>query len=96
MADGTTKDFPADTLSDVIDVPDTKLESSSVNTAFAAAIGLMNKQVETSALTDGKKYSGIVKSVSKDANGIKLTISYQENGAEVTKDIRYDDISKVS
>ncbi len=96
LADGTTKDFPADTLSDVIDVPDTKLESSSVNTAFAAAIGLMNKQVETSALTDGKKYSGIVKSVSKDANGIKLTISYQENGAEVTKDIRYDDISKVS
>ena len=31
----------------------------------------------------------------KDANGINLTITYQENGVEVTKDINYDDISKV-
>ena len=96
LADGSTKDFPADTLTDVIDVPDTKLDYSSINTAFAAATGLMSKQVETVALTDGKVYSGTVKSVSKDANGVNLTISYQENGAEVTKDVSYDDVSKVS
>jgi len=96
LADGSTKDFPADTLTDVIDVPNTKLDYSSMNTAFAAATGLMSKQVETVALTDGKVYTGTVKSVSKDTNVINLTISYLENGALVTKDISYDDVSKVS
>jgi len=96
LADGSTKDFPADTLTDVIDVPNTQLDYSSINTAFAAATGLMSKQVETVALTDGKVYSGTVKSVSKDSTGVNLTITYKENGVEVTKNISYDDISKVS
>jgi len=96
LSDGTTKDFPADTLSDVIDVPNTQLDYTSINTAFAAATGLMGKQVETIALTDGKVYSGTVKSVAKGTNGVNLTINYQANGVEVTKDISYDDISKVS
>ena len=65
LADGTTKDFPADTLSDVIDVSDTKLDYLNGNTGFSAAISLMGKQVETAALDDGKVYSGTVKSVSK-------------------------------
>jgi len=95
MTDGTTKDFPADTLSDVIDVPDATLTSTNANTAFSSAITLMGKQVTTTALTDGKVYTGTVKSVTKGTAGTNLTISYQENGADVTKDISYDDISKV-
>ncbi|MBU3180639.1 flagellar hook assembly protein FlgD [Clostridium psychrophilum] len=95
LADGSTKDFPADTLTDVIDVPDTKADYLNGNTGFSAAISLMGKQVTTAALADGKVYSGTVKSVSKDGNGINLTVAYQENGVDVTKDITYDDISKV-
>jgi len=95
MADGTLKDFPADSLSDVIDVPDATLDNLNNNAGFSAAISLMGKQVETGALADGKVYSGTVKSVSRDANGINLTIAYEEGGVETTKDISYDDIAKV-
>ncbi|WP_298837149.1 flagellar hook capping FlgD N-terminal domain-containing protein [Clostridium sp.] len=95
LADGSTKDFPADTLSDVIDSADTIPSSSNVNTTFSSAISLMSKQVDTVALSDGKVYSGTVTSVSKDSTGTKLTITYKENGVDVTKDISYDDISKV-
>jgi len=92
MIDGTTKDFPADTLSDVIDAT---LTNSNGNTTFSSAITLMGKQVTTAALADGKVYSGTVKSVTKATGGTNLTISYQENGVDVTKDISYDDILKV-
>jgi len=95
VTDGTTKDFPADTLSDVIGVPDATSTSTNANTVFSSAISLMGKQVTTAALADGKIYAGTVKSVTKTAAGTNLTISYQENGADVTKDISYDDISKV-
>ncbi len=99
LANGTTKDFPADTLSDVIDVPDNSLDNISSNAGFSAAITLMGKQVTTSALADGenakKVYSGVVKSVSRDSTGIKLTITYEESGVVSTKDISYDDIAKV-
>jgi len=95
MADGTTKDFPADSLSDVIDTSDTTTSDLNGNAGFSAAITLMGKQVETAALADGQVYAGIVKSVSRDVSGINLTISYEENGVETTKDISYSDISKV-
>lgn len=96
LADGTTKDFPADTLSDVIDLSGATSNYLNNNTAFSAAINLMGKQVTTVALGDPKvAYIGTVKNVSKTTNGISLNISYQENGVEVTKDISYDDISKV-
>ena len=95
LADGSIKDFPADTLSDVLDVADNKLDYLNGNMGFSSAIGLMGKQVETVALEDGKVYSGTVKSVFRDAKGINLTIAYEENGKEVTKDINYGDISKV-
>ena len=95
LPDGTMKDFPADTLSDVIDIAGATSDYLNNNTAFSAAINLMNKKVETVKLSDGKVYSGTVKSVSKTLNGINLTITYQENDLEVTKDINYDDISKV-
>jgi len=95
MTDGTTKDFPADTLSDVIDVPDATSNTTNANMAFSSAITLMGKQVTTTALTDGKIYTGTVKSVTKATGGTNLTISYQENGTDVTKDISYDDISKI-
>lgn len=95
LTNGTTKNFPADTLTDVIDVPDSNLDNLNSNSGFSAAITLMGKQVETSALADGKVYAGTVKSVSRDANGIKLTITYEENGVASTKDISYDNISKV-
>jgi len=95
LADGTLKDFPADSLSDVIDVSDTTTNDLIGNAGFSAAISLMGKQVETAALADGKVYAGTVKSVSRDVSGIKLTISYEENGVETTKDISYSDISKV-
>lgn len=96
LPDGTTKDFPADTLTDVIDVPDTKTDYLNCNTGFSAAISLMGKQVTTAASsTDSTVYSGTVKNVTKDGNGINLTIAYQENGVDVTKNISYDDIAKV-
>ncbi|MCB2359351.1 flagellar hook capping FlgD N-terminal domain-containing protein [Clostridium estertheticum] len=96
LTDGTTKNFPADTLSDVIDVASANSNYLNNNTAFSAAINLMGKQVTTRALGDAKvAYTGTVKNVSKTASGINLNISYQENGAEVNKDISYDDISKV-
>jgi len=95
LADGSTKDFPADTLSDVIDVPGTTLNNLNDNSGFSAAISIMGKQVTTVAQNDGKIYSGTVKSVSKDANGVNLTIAYQENGVDTTKNISYGDISKV-
>lgn len=95
LADGTMKDFPADTLSDVIDISGATSDYLNNNTAFSAAINLMSEKVETAKLNDGKVYSGTVKSVSKTLNGINLTITYQEDGVEVTKDINYDDISKV-
>ena len=96
LIDGTTKDFPADTLSDVIDVSNATSDYLNNNTAFSAAINLMGKQVTTRAIGDTKvAYTGTVKSVAKTTTGINLTISYQENSKDVTKDIRYDDISKV-
>jgi len=95
LSDGTIKDFPADTVSDVLDISDTTLTNLNGNMAFSSAISLMGKQVTTVALDDDKVYSGTVKSVSKNANGVNLTITYQENGVEVTKDINFEDISKV-
>ncbi|MBU3098624.1 MULTISPECIES: flagellar hook capping FlgD N-terminal domain-containing protein [Clostridium] len=96
LPDGTTKDFPADTLSDVIDVSNATSNYLNNNTVFSAAINLMGKQVTTSAIGDAKvAYTGTVKSVAKTTTGINLTISYQENSKEVTKDVSYDDISKV-
>ncbi|MBW9170659.1 flagellar biosynthesis protein FlgD [Clostridium estertheticum] len=96
LTDGTTKDFPADTLSDVIDVSNATSNYLNNNTEFSAAINLMGKQVTTRAIGDAKvAYTGTVKSVAKTTTGINLTISYQENSKEVTKDISYDDISKV-
>ncbi|MBK5240407.1 flagellar hook capping FlgD N-terminal domain-containing protein [Clostridium sp.] len=93
LSDGIIKDFPADTLSDVIDVPDTTLGNLNGNAGFSAAISLMGKQVETAATDDEKAYSGTVKSVSRDSKGINLTITNVENGEECI--ISYDDISKV-
>jgi len=95
LADGTIKDFPADSLSDIIDIPGNSLEYLNGNMGFSAAISLMGKQVETKALADGKVYAGTVKSVFKDANGINLTITYEENGQGITKNINYGDIVKV-
>jgi len=95
LSDGTTKDFPADTLTDVIDVPDNRLNYIYGNMGFSAAISLIGKQVETGALADGKTYSGTVKSAFKDTTGIKLTISYDQDGEETTKDINYEDITSV-
>jgi len=96
LTDGTTKDFPADTLSDVIDTTSATSNYLNNNTAFSAAINLMGKQVTTVAIGDDKvTYTGTVKNVSKTTSGINLNISYQENGVEVTKDINYNDISKV-
>ncbi|MGH4050383.1 MAG: flagellar hook capping FlgD N-terminal domain-containing protein [Clostridium sp.] len=95
LSDGTTKDFPADTLTDVIDVPDNTLEYLNGNMAFSSAISIIGKQVETGTLADGKTYSGTVKSAFKDTTGIKLTISYDQDGVETTKDISYEDISSV-
>jgi len=95
LADGSIKDFPAEFLSDVLDVQDNKLDYLNGNMGFSAAISLMGKQVETVALEDGKVYAGAVKSVTKGTNEINLTIAWQENGAELTKDISYEDIKKV-
>ncbi|MFT5871357.1 MAG: flagellar basal-body rod modification protein FlgD [Clostridium sp.] len=95
LSDGSTKDFPADTLTDVIDVLDTASDYLNGNAGFSAAISLMGKQVTTAALDDEVVYSGTVKSVSRNANGINLTISYEADGVEVTKDINYGDIAKV-
>jgi flagellar basal-body rod modification protein FlgD len=95
LADGSMKDFPADSLSDVLDVPDNRLDYLNGNMGFSAAISLMGKQVQTTALEDGKTYAGTVKSVFKGTNGINLTIAWQEDGKEVTKDISYGDISRV-
>ena len=95
LTDGTMKNFPADTLSDVLDVPDSSLDYLNGNSEFSSAISLMGKQVETVALADGKVYAGTVKSVVKGTDGIKLTITYQENGQEATKDISFQDIKKV-
>ena len=95
LADGTIKDFPADTLSDVLDVPDNRLDYINGNMGFSAAISLIGKQVETTKLADGNAYTGIVKSVFKGTDGIKLTMSYQENGQTVLKDINYADITRV-
>jgi flagellar basal-body rod modification protein FlgD len=94
LTDGTIKDFPADTLSDVIDVSDTTSDYLNGNTGFSTAISLMGKQVETAEL-EGEVYAGTVKSVSRDANGINLTIAYEVDGVEETKDINYGDIVKV-
>ncbi len=95
LADGSIKDFPADSVSDILDVPDNRLDYLNGNMGFSAAISLMGKQVETVKLEDGKVYSGNVKSVFKGTNGINLTIAWQENGQEYTKDINYGDISRV-
>lgn len=95
LTDGSIKDFPADTVSDVIDIPDNRLDYLNGNMGFSAAISLMGKQVETASLADGKTYAGTVKSVFKGTNGINLTIAWQENGQDYTKDINYGDISKV-
>ncbi|MBU3111786.1 flagellar hook capping FlgD N-terminal domain-containing protein [Clostridium lacusfryxellense] len=94
LSDGSVKDFPADTLTDVIDVPDNTLEYLNGNMVFSAAISLIGKQVKTVTLDDGVAYSGTVKSVFKDTTGIKLTIAYDKDGVETTKDINYEDISK--
>jgi flagellar basal-body rod modification protein FlgD len=93
--DGSVKDFPADSLSDILDVPDYRLDYINGNMGFSSAVSLMGKQVETVALADGKVYAGTVKSVFKTSNEIKLSIAWQENGIECTKDISYGDVTKV-
>lgn len=95
LADGSMKDFPADSISDVLDIPDNRLDYLNGNMGFSAAISLMGKKVETAPAQDGKVYAGTVKSVFKGTNGINLTIAWQENGQEYTKDINYGDISRV-
>lgn len=95
QADGSIKDFPADSLSDILDVPDYRLNYLNGNMGFSAALSLMGKQVETVKLSDGKVYAGNVKSVFKTGNEINLTIAWQEDGTEFTKDISYGDVSKV-
>lgn len=95
LMDGTIKDFPADTLTDIIDIPDNRLDYLNGNMGFSAAVSLMGKQVETAPLEDGKIYAGTVKSVFKGTNGINLTIAWKEDGQDYTKDINYGDISKV-
>lgn len=96
LKDGSLKDFPADLLSDVLDIPDNRLDYLNGNMGFSAAITLMGKEVETEPSEDGIVYAGTVKSVFKDANGIKLTLAWQENGEEFTKDVEYESIKKVS
>jgi flagellar basal-body rod modification protein FlgD len=95
LTDGSIKDFPADSVSDILDVPDNRLDYLNGNVGFSAAISLMGKQVETAAAEDGKVYAGTVKSVFKGTNGINVTIAWQEEGVEYTKDINYGDISRV-
>jgi flagellar basal-body rod modification protein FlgD len=95
LADGSMKDFPADSISDILDVPDNRLDYLNGNVGFSAAVSLMGKQVETGALGDGKVYAGTVKSVFKGANGVNLTIAWKEEGVEQTKDISYGDIARV-
>ncbi|MCJ7688611.1 MAG: flagellar biosynthesis protein FlgD [Clostridiaceae bacterium] len=95
LSDGTLKNFPADTLSDVIDASDSTSDYSNGNAGFSAAISLMGKHVATAPLEDGVVYSGTIKSVSRDAKGINLTIAYLENGEELTKNVSYGDIVKV-
>jgi len=95
LSDGTLKDFPANSLSDVIDASDSTSDYLNGNAGFSAAISIMGKNVETSPSEDGIVYSGTVKSVSRDAKGINLTIAYLENGEELTKNISYGDIVKV-
>jgi flagellar basal-body rod modification protein FlgD len=100
LTDGTMKDFPSDSLSDILDVPDYRLDYINGNTSFSSAVSLMGKQVEALVQEgadgkDNKNYAGIVKSVFRDANGTNLTIAWQENGQEVTKNINYNNIVKV-
>lgn len=95
LSDGTLKDFPADSLSDVIDASDSTSDYLNGNAGFSAAINLMGKHIETAPLEEGMVYSGTVKSVSRDADGIKLSIAYAENGEELTKNVSYGDIVKV-
>jgi len=95
LPDGSMKNFPADSISDVLDIPDNRLDYLNGNMGFSAAISLMGKKVETAPAEDGKVYAGTVKSVFKGTNGINLTIAWQENGQEYTKDINYGDISRV-
>jgi flagellar basal-body rod modification protein FlgD len=100
LTDGTMKDFPADALADIIDVPDYRLDYINGNTSFSSAVSLMGKQVEALVQEgtdgkDGKSYAGTVKSVFRDANGTNLTIACQENGQEVTKNINFNNIVKV-
>ncbi|MCB2308777.1 hypothetical protein LGL08_19755 [Clostridium estertheticum] len=100
MIDGTTKDFPADTLSDVIDVPDTRLDYIGINASFSSAVNLIGKQVEAlvgegTDAANYKNYTGIVKGVSRGTDGTSLNIAYQENGVEVTKNISFAEIIKV-
>ncbi|MGH4125741.1 MAG: flagellar hook capping FlgD N-terminal domain-containing protein [Clostridium sp.] len=100
LTDGSMKNFPADTLSDILDVPDYRLDYINGNTSFSSAVSLMGKQVEAlipvgADPKDSKKYAGIVKSVFRDANGANLTIAWQEDGVEKTKDINYEYIVKV-
>jgi flagellar basal-body rod modification protein FlgD len=95
LSDGTLKDFPADTLSDVIDASDSTSDYLNGNAGFSAAISLMGKHVETEPMEEDIVYSGTVKSVFRDANGINLTIAYAENGEELTKNVSYADIVKV-
>jgi flagellar basal-body rod modification protein FlgD len=96
LKDGSIKDFPADSLSDIIEIPDDRLNYLNGNMGFSAAISLMGKQVTTAVAAEGGAvYAGVVKSVFKDASGINLTIAWQENGEEVTRNVTYEEISKV-
>ncbi|MBU3142305.1 flagellar hook capping FlgD N-terminal domain-containing protein [Clostridium sp. CF012] len=100
IADGSIKDFPADSLTDILDVPDYRLDYINGNTSFSSAVSLMGKKVEALVQegTDVKniiKYTGIVKSVFRDAKGTNLTIAWQENGKEITKDVNFGNISRV-
>ncbi|WP_373898321.1 flagellar hook assembly protein FlgD [Haloimpatiens sp. FM7315] len=96
------KEFKLSDVKDVINVQDNRLDYINGNMGFILASNMMNKKIEAilySKDDSGKsienKYSGIVKGITREQDGIKLRVPVEVNGKIEDKFIPYDAVVKV-
>lgn len=66
------------------------------NITFSGASAIIGKSVTMSDLDmDGNQYTGVVKSVVKDAGVVTLQVEVMDNGKKTTINFPYDDVSSI-
>ncbi|WP_138202634.1 flagellar hook capping FlgD N-terminal domain-containing protein [Haloimpatiens lingqiaonensis] len=98
----TLKDFSFSSVEDVIHLNDNRLDYINSNMGFLLASNMMEKKIEAKVYELNEKgekvektYSGMVKGISRDSNGINLKVLVEQDGKVEEKYIPYDAVVKV-